>query len=548
MYYNPIERSLNNKISAANSNPYFTYQKNINLTQSLQVPLNQVNLNYIHQQPLRQSFSYLPRQQQQQINSYIPTVSQPLLQLSAQTYTTNAQITKNLDQKNYTQVDEKIATSKNSQSSNNNNKNNNQNDLLSYRGRNQKEKKNLTGQQKIDSILRNYNSLNSERSKNTTYQSQKKQDFKDIISNDTKQILQKWNSPNKFGVMPSQNIEFYQQLRQNKSLQNSSPINIVDPLFETISSLESSQQTNQYQNQIDKIQQDNKDFIQILNQSQENLKNTAQVDFKYTKTEKQESIQDIEQRVGIGYDVHRLVSGRKLIIGGVELKHSKGLDGHSDADVLVHSIIDSLLGACKYGDIGKLFPNTPQYKDVSSLKLLEIVRKMMEKDQIKIINIDAVIIAQAPKMADYIVQMEQNISNTLKIESDRISVKATTEDKLGFTGNQQGIASKAVSLIQKQFNKSTNFQKSSLLLQNENHQSIATENQLQTVKRQLDFKSDSDQQALINPKLKNKDKNGLINLIQISNSKNLLQSQKGRIIFLVVSFILIQLILFILFV
>ncbi|KAL4428649.1 hypothetical protein ABPG74_009151 [Tetrahymena malaccensis] len=543
MYFNPFEKSLNNQTSNL-LNPYFAYSRNNALTQSLQVPLHQVNLGFAQQQPLRQSISYLPRQyQQQQFSSYTPNSSQPLNQLTSQIYTKNAQLANNVDQKNQSQVGEKLRASKDSQNQNKNT----QNDFLFQSEGSQKQQKNKTNQFNTDRILKNHYSLSSERNKYTTYQqSQTNSYYKDIISNDTKQILQKWNSPNKFGVMASQNTQFYQQLRQIKDQQNSSPINIVDPLFETISSLESSQQTNQYQNQTDKILSNDKNFIQILNQSQENLKNKTQEDFKNKITDQYRSIENIEQRVGLGYDVHKLVSGRKLIIGGVELKHNKGLDGHSDADVLVHSIIDALLGACKYGDIGKLFPNTPKYKDVSSLKLLEIVRKMMEKDQIKIINIDAVIIAQAPKMADYIVQMEQNISNTLKIESDRVSVKATTEDKLGFTGNQQGIASKAVCLIQKPFNQSKNLEKSQLNQQNENIQSTVTENQLQIVKRQLDFKSDFDEQAPMNPSFQNQDKKGIINLIKVSNSKNLFQSQKGRIIFLIVSFILILLILFML--
>ncbi|KAL4468872.1 hypothetical protein ABPG72_009142 [Tetrahymena utriculariae] len=542
MYFNPFERFLNNKISTY-SNPYITYQRNNILTQSLQVPLHQQNLHYAQQQqPLRQSISYLPRQQQQTSN-YLPMNSQPLHQLTSLIYTENVSKAINVDQKNQTKVDEKLRTS-NDQNHNKNTLNN----LLFQNEGTQKKLTNVTNQYNKDSTSKNQSSLSSERSKNTAYQqTQTNSYFKDIISNDTKQIIQKWNSPNKVGVMNSQNNLFYQQLRQNKSQQNNSPINIVEPLFETISSLESSQQTNQYQqNETNKILSDNKDFIQILNQSQENLKNQTQENSKNTKSDQQESSQNIEQRVGLGYDVHKLVSGRKLIIGGVELKYNKGLDGHSDADVLVHSIIDALLGACKYGDIGKLFPNTPKYKDVSSLKLLEIVRKMMEKDQIKIINIDAVIIAQAPKMADYIIQMEQNISNTLKIECDRVSVKATIEDKLGFTGSQQGIASKAVCLIQKQFKIFQHFQKSSLLQQNEYLQSTATENQLEIVKRQLDFKQDSDQQITINPMLQNQDKKGIINLIQVSNSKTLFQSQKGRIVFLIVSFILVLLILFML--
>lgn len=155
-------------------------------------------------------------------------------------------------------------------------------------------------------------------------------------------------------------------------------------------------------------------------------------------------------RVGIGYDVHRLVENRKLIMGGVDIPFEKGLLGHSDADVLVHAIMDSLTGASKNGDIGKLFPdNDDKYKDISSLELLKKVGLLLKEDGYKVVNIDSVIIAQKPKMMPYIEQMEANIANCLEVETDCINVKATTEEKLGFTGNGDGIAAKAVCLIER---------------------------------------------------------------------------------------------------
>lgn len=155
-------------------------------------------------------------------------------------------------------------------------------------------------------------------------------------------------------------------------------------------------------------------------------------------------------RVGLGYDVHKLTENRKLIIGGVEIPYEKGLLGHSDADVLVHAIMDALVGATKMGDIGKLFPDTdPQYKDISSIKLLKCVKEELDKKGFKIINIDSIIVAQKPKMRPYIDEMEKNIANALGIDADCINVKATTEEELGFTGRQEGISSKAVCLLEK---------------------------------------------------------------------------------------------------
>ena len=150
-------------------------------------------------------------------------------------------------------------------------------------------------------------------------------------------------------------------------------------------------------------------------------------------------------RVGMGYDVHKLVEGRPLILGGVEIPHTLGLLGHSDADVLVHAIMDALLGAAALGDIGKHFPDTdPQYKGISSMKLLEHVRLLLEKNGYMVENIDATVIAQKPKLRPYIAQMEENIAKTLGIVKEQINIKATTEEGLGFTGTGEGISSQAV--------------------------------------------------------------------------------------------------------
>lgn len=155
-------------------------------------------------------------------------------------------------------------------------------------------------------------------------------------------------------------------------------------------------------------------------------------------------------RIGMGYDVHKLVEDRKLILGGVEIEHTLGLLGHSDADVLVHAIMDALLGAIAGGDIGKHFPDTdPQYKGISSIKLLEHVKGILDREGAVIHNIDATIIAQKPKMAPHIMTMRENIAAALNIEVDQINVKATTEEGLGFTGTQQGISSQAIVLLDK---------------------------------------------------------------------------------------------------
>lgn len=150
-------------------------------------------------------------------------------------------------------------------------------------------------------------------------------------------------------------------------------------------------------------------------------------------------------RVGMGYDVHRLVEGRDLILGGVKIEHPLGLLGHSDADVLIHAIMDALLGAAALGDIGKHFPDTDEkYKGISSMKLLEYVKGLIEEEGYVIENIDATIIAQRPKLRPYMEEMEENIVKVLKIEKNQINLKATTEEKLGFTGREEGIAAQAI--------------------------------------------------------------------------------------------------------
>lgn len=154
-------------------------------------------------------------------------------------------------------------------------------------------------------------------------------------------------------------------------------------------------------------------------------------------------------RIGHGYDVHKFSEGRKLILGGVEIPHTVGLLGHSDADVLTHSIMDALLGAAAMGDIGGLFPDTdPNYKGADSMKLLdEVCRHIFDKGY-KISNIDSTVIAQNPKLKPYIQQMRTNISKVCEIDIDQINIKATTEEKLGFTGREEGIASHAVCLLE----------------------------------------------------------------------------------------------------
>ena len=153
--------------------------------------------------------------------------------------------------------------------------------------------------------------------------------------------------------------------------------------------------------------------------------------------------------IGMGYDVHRLVPDRDLILGGVKIPYEKGLLGHSDADVMLHAVMDALLGAAALGDIGKHFPDTdPAYKGISSILLLEHVGKLIEEKGYLIGNIDATIIAQRPKMAPHIAQMRKNMAGALHISEDRINVKATTEEGLGFTGEGLGISSQAICLLE----------------------------------------------------------------------------------------------------
>ena len=153
-------------------------------------------------------------------------------------------------------------------------------------------------------------------------------------------------------------------------------------------------------------------------------------------------------RIGHGYDVHRLVEGRKLILGGVEVPHTLGLLGHSDADVLTHAVMDALLGAAALGDIGRHFPDTdPAYAGADSLKLLDHVVELLEKKGYQVGNVDATILAQKPKLAPYIEKMRDNLAARMKVDPDQVNVKATTEERLGFTGAEEGIAAHAVALL-----------------------------------------------------------------------------------------------------
>ncbi|HZW82132.1 MAG TPA: 2-C-methyl-D-erythritol 2,4-cyclodiphosphate synthase [Candidatus Deferrimicrobium sp.] len=153
-------------------------------------------------------------------------------------------------------------------------------------------------------------------------------------------------------------------------------------------------------------------------------------------------------RVGMGYDVHRLVEGRDLILGGVRVEHNKGLDGHSDADVLVHAIMDALLGAVGQGDIGKHFPDTdPTYKGISSMRLLNHVKGIVLEAGYQVGNIDATLVAQRPKLAPYIPEMVTRIANELGVKSSQVNVKATTTEGLGFTGTGEGIAAYAITCV-----------------------------------------------------------------------------------------------------
>lgn len=155
-------------------------------------------------------------------------------------------------------------------------------------------------------------------------------------------------------------------------------------------------------------------------------------------------------RIGQGYDVHRLVDDRDLILGGVRIPYKRGLYGHSDADVLLHAVMDALIGAAGLGDIGKLFPDTdPNYQGISSLKLLAQVGELLKMSGFSIVNIDATLVAQAPKIASYKAEMEKNIAAALQIGAGQVNVKATTEEHLGFTGDGSGMSAQAVALIER---------------------------------------------------------------------------------------------------
>lgn len=188
--------------------------------------------------------------------------------------------------------------------------------------------------------------------------------------------------------------------------------------------------------------------ISVVETGKENIKITTKEDLEYAEflLARREKLDEI--RIGHGYDVHRLVEERKLILGGVEIEHFKGLLGHSDADVLCHALMDSLLGAAALGDIGKHFPDTSdEYKGISSLILLERVANLLYQNGFSIVNIDITLIIQKPKIAPYIDLMIKNIAEKLNINPGRINIKATTEEHLGFTGREEGIACHAISMI-----------------------------------------------------------------------------------------------------
>lgn len=155
-------------------------------------------------------------------------------------------------------------------------------------------------------------------------------------------------------------------------------------------------------------------------------------------------------RIGQGYDVHRLTEGRDLVLGGVKVPYEKGLLGHSDADVLLHAIMDALLGAAAMGDIGKLFPDSDgAYSGISSMKLLQVVKERLEQGGYSVVNVDATLVAQAPKVSPYTDMMRENVAGALGIGKDCVSIKATTEERLGFTGDGSGMSAQAVALIEK---------------------------------------------------------------------------------------------------
>ena len=182
----------------------------------------------------------------------------------------------------------------------------------------------------------------------------------------------------------------------------------------------------------------------------QNIKITTSDDLSFAEYIIERRGEMSEIRTGHGYDVHRFAEGRRLILGGVEIAHSKGLLGHSDADVLTHAIMDSLLGACALGDIGRHFSDSDEaYKDISSMVLLDRVGEMIKSRGFSIVNIDATLVMQSPKVAGFIDEMVHNIAKILKIEQGRINIKATTEERLGFTGSEDGAAAHAVATVKK---------------------------------------------------------------------------------------------------
>ena len=188
--------------------------------------------------------------------------------------------------------------------------------------------------------------------------------------------------------------------------------------------------------------------VVIVEGDENNIKITTPSDVKKAEIMMGEIKTDMMPRVGMGYDVHAFAEGRKLILGGVDIPHDRGLAGHSDADVLVHAVMDSLLGACAMGDIGRHFPDSDQqYKGIDSLKLLAHVGALLAENGWKIINIDATVIAQRPKIAPHIDKMRENISEVLKISASQINIKGTTTERLGFEGREEGIAAQSIASI-----------------------------------------------------------------------------------------------------
>lgn len=188
----------------------------------------------------------------------------------------------------------------------------------------------------------------------------------------------------------------------------------------------------------------------LVDTGRQNIKITTAEDIRYAEyiLDRRECVSEI--RTGHGYDVHRLVEGRRLVLGGVEIPHTKGLLGHSDADVLTHAVMDALLGACAFGDIGRHFPDTvKEYEGISSLVLLKKVRELVSDAGFDVVNIDATIVAQRPKLSPYINEMIANFAEILGIEQGRINVKATTEEHLGFTGCEEGISAHAIVTVKK---------------------------------------------------------------------------------------------------